>query len=116
MHEHGVGALIVVDERFATMGILSDRDIAMRVVASRRDPATTTVAGIMTPWPTTILLDTSVETALAEMRMGRMRRLPVLDGVGTLIGIVTLDDILTLLAEEFSLVGELLEREAPHEA
>jgi CBS domain-containing protein len=50
------------------------------------------------------------------MRVGRMRRLPVINGSGALVGIVTLDDILGLLAEEFSLIGRPLEREAPHES
>jgi CBS domain-containing protein len=50
------------------------------------------------------------------MRMGRMRRLPVVDGMGKLIGIVTLDDILRLLAAEIGEVEQLLEAEAPRAA
>jgi CBS domain-containing protein len=68
----------------------------------------------MTPMPTAVLEDTSIESALGHMRVGRMRRLPVVNGAGTLVGIITLDDVLALLAEEFSLIGGLLEREAPH--
>ena len=69
----------------------------------------------MTPMPTTVLQDTSIESALGHMRVGRLRRLPVVNGSGALVGIVTLDDILALLAEEFSLIGGLLERETPHQ-
>jgi CBS domain-containing protein len=48
------------------------------------------------------------------MLTGRYRRIPVVNGMGELRGIVSLDDVLRLLAEEFSTVGTLLERELPH--
>ena len=114
MRERQVGTMVVVDERAQPMGLITDRDIALRVVAAGREGARTPVVEIMTPMPTAVLEDTSIESALGHMRVGRMRRLPVVNGAGALIGIVTLDDILALLAEEFSLIGGLLEREAPH--
>jgi CBS domain-containing protein len=114
MRERQVGTLVVVDDRAQPMGLVTDRDIAMRVVATGREAAQTPVVEIMTPMPTAVLDDTSIESALGHMRVGRMRRLPVVSGAGALIGIVTLDDILALIAEEFSLIGGLLEREAPH--
>jgi CBS domain-containing protein len=114
MRERQVGTLVVVDEAAHPMGLITDRDIAMRVVAGGREAHRTSVADIMTPMPTAVLEDTSIESALGTMRVGRMRRLPVIDGNGALVGIVSLDDILALIAEEFSLIGSLLDRETPH--
>ncbi len=114
MRERQVGTLVVVDEAAHPMGLVTDRDIAMRVVAAGSEGSRTAVADIMTPMPTAVLEDASIESALGTMRMGRMRRLPVINGNGTLVGMVSLDDILALLAEEFSLIGGLLAREAPH--
>jgi CBS domain-containing protein len=114
MRERQVGTLVVVDDQARPMGLITDRDIAMRVVAAGCEGARTPVIDVMTPMPTAVLEDTSLESALGHMRIGRMRRLPVVNGAGTLVGIITLDDVLALLAEEFSLIGGLLEREAPH--
>jgi len=114
MRERQVGTLVVIDEAAHPMGLVTDRDIAMRIVAAGSEGSRTAVADIMTPMPTAVLEDASIESALGTMRMGRMRRLPVINGSGTLVGIVSLDDILALLAEEFSLIGGLLAREAPH--
>lgn len=114
MRERQVGTVVVVDDAAQPMGLVTDRDLAVRVVAAGREGARTPVTDIMTPMPTAVLEDTSIESALGHMRVGRIRRLPVVNGAGALVGIVALDDILALLAEEFSLIGALLEREAPH--
>jgi CBS domain-containing protein len=116
MRDRSVGTLLVVDDHNHPMGLLSDRDLALRVIAQERDPARTPVSEIMTAMPMTILESSSIESALGHMRTGRFRRLPVVNGADELVGIITLDDILTLLAEEFSMVGALLERESPHRA
>jgi CBS domain-containing protein len=114
MRDRQVGTLVVVDDQARPMGLVTDRDIVTRAVASGREAALTPVVDIMTPMPTTVLQDSSIEAALGHMRVGRLRRLPVVSGSGALVGIITLDDILALLAEEFSLIGGLLERESPH--
>ena len=111
-----VGSVVVVDDQSRPMGILSDRDIATRLVAAGRDPARTLVTDIMTPMPTTVLESTSVEAALGHMRTGRLRRLPVVNGMDQLVGIVTLDDILRLLAQELSAIEGLIESETPPRA
>lgn len=115
MRDRQVGTLVVADDQARPMGLVTDRDIVTRSVASDREPALTAVVDIVTPMPTTMLEGTSIESALGHMRVGRLRRLPVVNGTGVLVGIVTLDDILALLAEEFSLIGGALEREAPHQ-
>jgi CBS-domain-containing membrane protein len=67
----------------------------------------------MTHAPTTVSEDASIESALSLMRSGRFRRLPVVDAGGNLVGLLSLDDVLILLAEEFTQIGSLLERETP---
>jgi CBS-domain-containing membrane protein len=57
--------------------------------------------------------ETPIECAIAMMRSGGFRRLPVVNQAGKLAGIVTLDDILALFAEDFVDVGLLLDKEAP---
>jgi CBS-domain-containing membrane protein len=67
----------------------------------------------MTIAPKSVYEDTPIETALLTMRTGRLRRLPVIDRSNRLLGLVTLDDVLMLLAEEFTQIGRLLKRETP---
>jgi CBS domain-containing protein len=73
MRDRGVGTLIVVNARSQPIGLLSDRDVALRVVAQERDPARTPVTEVMTAMPMTILESSSIESALAQMRTGRFR-------------------------------------------
>jgi CBS domain-containing protein len=70
----------------------------------------------MTPFPHLASDDVPIETALGLMRRHGFRRLPVIDNGGRLAGLITLDDILMLLAEEFISIGDLLSREAPRAA
>ena len=114
MHDRGVGTLIVVNDLDQPMGLLTDRDLAMRIVAQERDAARTPVTEVMTAMPTKVLETSSIDSALGNMLAGRCRRMPVVNGMGELRGIVSLDDVLRHLAEEFSSAGELLERESPH--
>lgn len=113
MHDRNVGSLIVVAASNEPIGIVTDRDLALRVVGEGRDPFTTTVAEVMTRSPRTVQDDTDVEEALRLMRTGSCRRLPVVDDTGTLTGIISLDDILQSLAAEFRGIDRLLEKESP---
>jgi CBS domain-containing protein len=113
MRDRQVGSLIVVDDD-RPVGIVTDRDLTVRVLAGGLDPQTTRVSEVMTPSPTTIREDATIVTALGYMRKGRFRRLPVVGPDGALLGVVALDDVLALVAEEFAEVGPLLGREAPH--
>jgi CBS domain-containing protein len=114
MGERRVGTLVIVDDAGKPIGLLTDRDLALRVVAAGGDPRATSVGEVMTAHPKTVGESTPIESALSLMRSGSFRRLPVVNDDGKLVGIVSLDDVLSLLAEEFELIGRLLEREAPH--
>lgn len=113
MHDRKVGTLVVVDADGAPVGLLTDRDLTVRVLAAGRDPLGTSVADAMTAKPRTVREDASLEDVLMLMRITRCRRLPVVDAQSRLVGLVSLDDILQLLAEEFREIGGLLEQESP---
>ncbi len=93
MAELGIGALPVVDESGRLVGIFTERDLLVRVVAKRLDPEKVLVGTVMTPNPVTIGPNEPVEEALRIMNKIRARHLPVVDENGRLIGIVSIRDI-----------------------
>ena len=113
MHQRCVGTLVVLDESKEPVGIITDRDLVERVMAKGLDPNTTTINEIMTAGPKTISEDASIESAVSLMRSGGFRRLPVVDADGRLVGMLSVDDVLMLLAEEISQIGQLMEKETP---
>jgi CBS domain-containing protein len=108
MRARAVGCLVVIDRGQLPVGILTDRDLVTRIIAEGHDPAQTVVADVMTSFPHLVSEDMPIETALGLMRQHGFRRLPVVDNGGRLAGLVTLDDILVLLADEFIQIGDLL--------
>ena len=113
MRDKQVGTLVVVDgER--PVGILTDRDLTVRILAAGLDPNKTRVSEVMTPSPTTVTEETEIAAAVGHMRAGRFRRLPVVGPDGHLRGIIALDDVIGVVATELAEVGPLLLREAPH--
>jgi CBS domain-containing protein len=113
MNTRNVGTLVVVDGDKVPIGILTDRDLALKVVGKGLDPNTTNVESVMSAVPRSVTESTPIETAIVEMRAGPYRRLPVVDEDGRLVGLVSLDDVLDLLSEEFQEIGKLLRSESP---
>ncbi len=92
MRERRVAALLVMEgERL--VGIVTERDIVFRVVAEGRDPAAVTVAEIMTRDPVTARPDERAIDALTKMREGHFRHLPVVDGDGRVVAVVSIRDL-----------------------
>jgi CBS domain-containing protein len=116
MRQRTVGCVVVLNGAQEPIGILTDRDLVVRVLADGKDPSATRVEDVMTHGPKTVTEGTAIEESLRLMRSGGFRRLPVIDRQGKLLGILTLDDILMLLAEELTSVGQLLNRETPRAA
>lgn len=113
MQARNVGTLVVVNRLNEPVGIVTDRDLTVRVLAEGRDPSRTRLCDAMTLNPTTVSAETSLEDALRLMRNGSFRRLPVVDRAGRLTGLLSLDDILDLLSHEFREIGKLLGAESP---
>ncbi len=95
MNDHHVGSLIVVDDYLTDkiIGIITERDILIRVVAAQKPPATTTVAEVMTDRVLTCTGCTDTEEIRQVMRAKRIRHLPVVDQHGRLCGVVSIGDL-----------------------
>jgi CBS domain-containing protein len=98
MMEHNVGAVPVL-RNGDLIGILSERDIMNRVVATGRTPGTTAVSEVMTANPHSVPADESIEECLFIMREFGFRHLPIVDGK-ELKGLVSLRDVLMHQAAE----------------
>jgi CBS domain-containing protein len=103
MRSKHIGCLVVIDE-FRPIGIITDRDILLKVVAGEKQPAETAVKQIMTTNPTFVNVNYDVLDAVRLMRNRGVRRLPVVDEHRHLLGIITMDDVLTAFGAE---VGDL---------
>ena len=113
MNDRNVGSLLVLGGRGEPLGIVTDRDLTVRVLARGKEAFDTNVGEVMTPFPQTVYEDTPIEEAIRLMRTGPYRRLPVVDRSGKLVGLLSIDDVLDLLAEEFVTIGKLLKAERP---
>ncbi|ADI14911.1 CBS domain-containing protein [Truepera radiovictrix] len=112
LRARNVGCLVVV-EGGKPCGILTDRDIALRVVAAGRDPKTTAVEEVMTPRPTVLEEELGLFEALEIMKDRGVRRFPVVDRYGQLSGFFTLDDVLYLIGLELSAVARIIDQGTP---
>jgi CBS domain-containing protein len=111
MRRHHVGDIVIVDEdadRRWPIGIVTDRDIVVEVVAVGLDPGLVKLADLMLE-PLTILEEhVGVAQTFRTMAQNGVRRMPVVDAQGALLGIVTLDDLLAHLAPQLANLGELV--------
>ncbi|SFM34055.1 CBS domain-containing protein [Nitrosomonas nitrosa] len=118
MRQHHVGSVLVVDQhngKPVPVGIVTDRDLVVEVMATELDPETITVSDIMVPDFAMVKEETGVFETIQYMRNKSVRRLPVVDKEGRLIGIIALDDLLTLLSEELNALAKLVAREQKKE-
>jgi CBS domain-containing protein len=107
MRAEGIGSVPVVqDDRL--IGMLTDRDIVLRVVAEEKDPASMTSAGIASRELVTVRADESLDEALRLMAKHQVRRLPVVEDGHRLVGIVAQADVAEAAGERET--GELVER------
>lgn len=124
MEEKNLGSLIVCQDgtnwkelgiRGAKeFGIVTDRDIALKVINNRLDPKTATIDQIMTKKNLIVLReDMGLCEALDQVRNTAIRRFPVIDAEGNLQGIITIDDIIQLLGREMADIAKVLENEGP---
>ncbi|MBW4051792.1 MAG: CBS domain-containing protein [Proteobacteria bacterium] len=104
MREKHIGYLIVVKPSLngtaSPVGVITDRDIVVAVVAKEADPRSLKVGDVMTRQPAVVEEGTSVGTALQLMRRIGVRRMPVIGGAGMLVGVLSIDDVLDTLAGE----------------
>lgn len=107
MRNAHVGCVVVV-RNDRPVGMLTDRDIVLRVVAAGLDARTALVSSIVTYDAQTVARTDGFETAVRVMREHGVRRLPIVDEQGRVTGIVTADDLVALLSRELSSLGEAI--------
>jgi CBS domain-containing protein len=107
MRDQHVGCVVVVRDGHP-VGMLTDRDIVLRVVAEGLDPRTVLVSSIVTYDAVTVGRTDGFETVMRTMREHGVRRVPIIDEAGRITGIVTADDLVTLLGRELSALGEAI--------
>jgi CBS domain-containing protein len=101
MKENDIGPVPIVDDNSSKrlVGIVTDRDLAIKVVAAGRDPKSTPVKEVMTTNVITCRDDDDIETALDAMSTQQLRRIPVVDDGKKLLGIIAQADIATRMNE-----------------
>ena len=109
MRARNVGALVVARNGKA-QGVLTDRDIAVDVVARGKDPAAVRVGQVMRKNPAVIRADKGILDATKILGAKRVRRLPVVKAGGKLVGIIALDDLMMLLGSEMGNIATALSR------
>jgi CBS domain-containing protein len=110
MSTKNIGAVVVVSDDGKPIGMLTDRDVVLRVVCEGKDPVRTPVGDVMTHGTAFLSHDASIREATEVMRDCGMRRLLLVDKEGRLDGLVSLDDIVLLLGMELgNLAGALFQ-------
>jgi CBS domain-containing protein len=105
MASYDIGAIPICDGQGRLEGVITDRDIVVKVIAAGRDPHTTKVSELDQDHVVTIGADDSVDDALKTMKDNGVRRLPVIDG-RDLVGVVSQADIARALPDKE--VGDLV--------
>jgi len=118
MRKHHVGDVVVIDERDGErtpVGIITDRDIVVSVIALGLDPSSLQVGDIMSDDLLTTSENDDVYETIERMRFREIRRVPVVNSGGGLTGIVSVDDLLEFLAEEMGELSRISSHQQAHE-
>jgi CBS domain-containing protein len=110
MREANVGSVVVTRDG-RPLGVVTDRDLAVRVVAEGQDPERLEVGEIMSGEPIFLAGERDIPQLIAAMRDLGVRRIPIVDDEGLLCGIVSLDDLLLLLADQLGGLAQCIRRE-----
>ncbi len=110
MADMNVGSVIVMKDN-SPSGFLTDRDIVTKVLAQGKDPKTTKISEIMATTVVTISEDKGIFDVTKLMSTHGIRRVPVVDSGGKLVGVIALDDVLVLLGKEMQNIAAALRNE-----
>lgn len=111
MRQHHVGDVVVVEERDGVqipVGIVTDRDLVVEIMATELDHTVITVGDIMEQELISVKESVGIFEAIQYMRSKTVRRLPIVDENGALVGILSLDDLLELLSEELLAIAKVV--------
>lgn len=120
MRAQHVGSIVVIERANGGLpipcGMVSDRDLVVEVMAVRLDPSVITVGDIMSRELVAVRGDESALRAMELMRVKGVRRLPVINEHGHLLGLVAFDDLLDLVLDQLATLTRIAECEQAHEA
>ncbi|MEO5565167.1 MAG: CBS domain-containing protein [Luteimonas sp.] len=108
MADNDCGMIPVVDDKGMPVGVITDRDIALRVVAKGKDHAACCASDVMTSHVHSVTEDTSLADCCSTMEKAQVRRLPVVDGQGCVCGVVAQADI--ALSDNASRTAEVVKQ------
>ncbi len=116
MRDKHIGYLVVAepnitDGTIRPVGVLTDRDIVVGVIARQVDPRSLRVGDVMTRQPVVVEEGDAIESALGDMRRIGVRRLPVVSRAGQLVGVLSLDDVLDAMARQMAAVSGSISNE-----
>ena len=115
MRRRNVGCIVVVDQRGAVVvpiGIVTDRDIVRILPEHPMGIRDVPVSDVMTPHPLTLREDESIVDGMSRMKLRGVRRAPVVADTGELVGVVSTDDLLGVVAEQLGSLARLVDRQA----
>lgn len=112
MDDSDVGSVVITDGD-EPVGIVTDRDLTVRVLAGQHDPETLTAEDVMSEELCVAQQDDGFYSAAELMSEHGVRRLPVCDDDGQLQGIITVDDLSELIADEQQLLAEVIRAQRP---
>lgn len=114
MAERHVGTVVIVSPDRKPIGIITDRDLVVRVLAARLDPAATPVSQVMSKDLVTARDDSTDVATLMGLR--GVRRVPLVSEAGAVTGLVSFDDLLAVHAHRLSCLAQAVAREQAHES
>ena len=112
MESNNIGCL-VVQEKGKMCGILTDRDIALKVTGQNRDAQKTKAREIMSRSPVRIPVEQNLQQLTNLMRVHRVRRVPIVDSGDEVLGIVTMDDLIAQISGAMSDLGNAVTENLP---
>lgn len=118
MRQYHVGAVVIVDElndKRYPVGVVTDRDLVMEVLVNKLDPETVSLGEILADSVVRVKESDGVFDTVQHMRSRGVRRAPVVNDAGELVGIIAVDDLVALLAEEMTELYKLMRHEQEQE-
>ncbi|HEX9756570.1 MAG TPA: CBS domain-containing protein [Nitrospiria bacterium] len=113
MRDNKIGSVVITkDER--PIGILTDRDIVMRLMTDSKEGFNTKIQEVMTKNPYVVPEGIGIWDLIKRMKKYAVRRFPVVSGEGKIVGMITMDDLIELMGEELSGLGHTISQEVGH--
>lgn len=111
MRKHHVGSVVVTSsdgDGLRPVGVITDRDLVVEIMAEEIEAGSVSVEDIMTRYPVVARDDDDVYDVLENMQVKGVRRVPVVDGMGFVVGVLALDDLLALLSTQLGNIATLI--------